>query len=70
MKHDQSDILLFNSENHADLVQETIGFWEQRSGIQVSGEEARQMIESIFGYFKLLSEWDSADKAGSDRKYD
>ena len=68
MKPDLADI--FNNENHANLVMETIEFWEERSGRRVSVEEAREMIKSIIGYFKLLSEWDSADKSGSDREDD
>ena len=65
MKPMQSDIFIpqTRDEGRPELIQDTIRFWEGRSGRQVSPEEAREMIENVVGYFSLLAEWDSAEKA-------
>ena len=47
-----------NSAGPLDLTQETIRFWEGRYGRPISPEEAREMMETVAGYFSLLSDWD------------
>lgn len=41
-----------------DFIQETIDFWEKRAGMKFTREDARQMIENVTGYFRILNEWD------------
>lgn len=44
-----------------DLITETIAFWNEHSGRDISSEDAREMIEAVVGYFSLLAEWDSQE---------
>lgn len=63
MKPMQSDMFIpqARSEGCSELIQGTIRFWEGHLGMQVSPEDAREMIANVTGYFSLLAEWDSAE---------
>ncbi len=37
-------------------------FWEERTGEQVSDEDAREAVRSIAAFFDLLAEWDGAEE--------
>ena len=41
-----------------DAIQYTINFWSQRTGAQISSEDAREMVGNIAGFFEVLQEWD------------
>lgn len=41
-----------------ELVLETMLFWKNRSGADVSEEDASEMIDNLSGLFSLLHEWD------------
>lgn len=43
-----------------DPVANTVAFWKQHSGVEVSPDDAREMVESVVGFFSLLAEWESA----------
>jgi len=45
-----------------DFIQETIDFWEKKTGKKFSREDARQMIENVSGYFNTLHRWDIRQK--------
>jgi hypothetical protein len=44
----------------------TINFWSNYTGAKLSNEEARQIVENITGFFKVLSEWKAAEKDDPD----
>lgn len=45
-----------------DFIQETIDFWEKKTGKKFTREDARQMIENVSGYFNTLHRWDVREK--------
>jgi len=45
-----------------DFIQETIDFWEKKTGKKFTREDARQMIENVSGYFNTLHRWDMREK--------
>jgi len=45
-----------------DFIQETIDFWEKKTGKKFTREDARQMIENVSGYFNTLHRWDIREK--------
>jgi len=47
-------------ENKEDLLARTVDFWQQRTSRGLSEEDARQIAESVAGFFKTLMEWDRA----------
>ncbi len=42
----------------ADLIQHTIRVWEPRLGRPLSEEDARQILENVVGFFRVLHAWD------------
>jgi hypothetical protein len=40
-----------------NLTERTREVWQQRLGRDLSGEDARQIVESVAGFFVLLAEW-------------
>jgi len=44
-------------ENRPDLIEATQSFWERRTGRVVTPDNAREIIENISGYFRVLLEW-------------
>ncbi len=49
-------------DSKRQLIEETKRFWQARTGESISDEDARQMIENITGFFKVLIEWDEKAK--------
>jgi hypothetical protein len=44
------------------LIEQTKQFWQARTGKPISDEDAREIIENITGFFKILIEWDEKSK--------
>lgn len=42
-----------------DLLKQTIQTWQPHTSRSLTGEEARQAIENITGFFRTLQQWDS-----------
>ncbi len=56
------------AQNSPELIEQTISVFESRTGRVISQEEARQAVENISGFFRVLQEWAEAeDKEGCDR---
>jgi hypothetical protein len=49
------------------LLQDTATVCSEWGERQVSGEDAREMLESLTGFFETLIEWGSASKQGGTR---
>jgi hypothetical protein len=45
-----------------DLVNHTVGVWQQRNARRLSPEDAREVINNVVGFFTLLSEWEAAEQ--------
>ncbi len=55
---------LLQSGRESDAaLNETIAFWEPVAGRKLSREDARQIRENLKGFFRVLIEWDEAEKA-------
>jgi hypothetical protein len=51
-----------------ELIEQTISVFENRIGRVISKEEARQAVENISGFFRVLEEWAEAEGGeGADR---
>lgn len=46
-----------------DLIDETVAIWQGRSSRQLSREDGRVIIENMTGFFRILQEWDRAERA-------
>jgi len=44
-----------------ELIEQTISVFENRTGRLFSEEDARQMVENISGFFRVLQEWAEAE---------
>ncbi len=44
------------------IIKETCEFWESRTGQSLTDEDAREIIENITGFFKIIAKWDSKAK--------
>lgn len=47
-------------------IQATMDFWSQKTGRQISEEDAREMNANISGFFAVLREWDERDRNHND----
>jgi hypothetical protein len=45
-----------------DIIELTVTFWQERTELPVSSEDARQIIANVTGFFLLLGEWDRQDQ--------
>jgi hypothetical protein len=45
------------------IINETAQFWSKRTGRELSEEDARQIIENMTGFFRVLSEWEAAERS-------
>lgn len=44
------------------LIARTLGFWQGRSSQTLTREDARDIIENVSGFFRVLQKWDAADQ--------
>jgi hypothetical protein len=44
-----------------ELIEQTISLFESRTDREISKEEARQAVENISGFFRVLQEWAEAE---------
>ena len=51
---------------HEGLIEHTIRFWQERTGREVTAEDAREMIVNIRGFFGVLAEW--AERADEEER--
>jgi hypothetical protein len=45
-----------------DFLEKARLFWQARSDRVLTREDAREIMENLIGFFKVLDEWDRADK--------
>ena len=46
-----------------DFIEETRAFWQSRTDRVLSREDAREIIENMTGFFRVLMEWDRAKRS-------
>ena len=44
------------------LIDRTLEFWQARSSQTLTREDARDIIENVTGFFRVLLKWDAADE--------
>jgi len=49
----------------SQLLDQTKWFWQARTGKPISDEDAREIIENMTRFFKILMEWDEKAKGRS-----
>ena len=49
-------------ERKCRFADRTIEFWQPRKAGALTGEDARQIVENVTGFFRVLMEWDAADR--------
>ena len=47
-------------EARAKLLDQTLEIWQPRTSRKLTREDARQIVENITGFFRLLLEWEIA----------
>ncbi|MDL1878402.1 hypothetical protein FBQ85_25055 [Cytophagia bacterium CHB2] len=47
----------------ADFLRQTASFWQQKTGVAFSQEEARETVENLAGFFRVLAEWENAENS-------
>lgn len=45
-----------------EAVERAIALWEPRAGRKLRGEDAREIIENLTGFFQVLQEWERAER--------
>jgi len=43
------------------LIDRTLEFWQARSSQTLTREDAREIIENVTGFFRILQTWEVAD---------
>ena len=56
-----------NKPNHPpDLLDHTLAVFQPRTSRKLSREDAREIVENLTGFFRVLKDWDKKQKAGGD----
>ena len=52
-----------------ELIEQTVTIFKKRTGRVISIEDARQAVENISGFFRVLQQWaDTENSKGSENK--
>jgi hypothetical protein len=65
---DQSGVGVGPSAGAGDFIDETIAVWQKRATRRLTREDGREIIENITGFFRILLEWDRAERAAEQAK--
>ncbi|MGX5804297.1 hypothetical protein ACWGS9_24050 [Bradyrhizobium sp. Arg314] len=59
----QAETNLFSRSRAVDdaLLERTVRLFEARTGRCLSKEDARQIVENVTGFFRILAEWHKMD---------
>jgi hypothetical protein len=57
------------SRSDGDLIDNALAVWQPRSKRQLTREDGREIIENMTGFFRILQEWDQADRAKRSKKH-
>ncbi|MCP1839110.1 hypothetical protein ACVIHI_007976 [Bradyrhizobium sp. USDA 4524] len=52
----------FATTSSPEFLDQTIAFWGPKYGRDLTREDARQIIENMTGFFKVLYAWDEEDR--------
>jgi hypothetical protein len=53
------------SHDQMSVVEQTLLFWQRRTSKNFSAEEAREMVESVAGFFSQLAAWEADYRAAA-----
>ena len=56
-------------ESAPDPVRRTLTVWRPRTSRRLTEEDAREIVENVSGFFRMLQEWE-AGEAGKERRAD
>lgn len=58
---------LFSRQRAVDdaFLEKTIQLFQERTGQTLSKEDARQIVENVTGFFRILQNWDRAERCPS-----
>ena len=45
------------------LIDRTLEFWQSRNSHTLTREDAREIIENVTGFFRILQQWEVADQS-------
>jgi hypothetical protein len=65
---DQSRSGAMPSAGGGDFIDETIAIWQKRTTRRLTREDGREIIENMTGFFRILLEWDRAERAAEPDK--
>jgi hypothetical protein len=51
-----------------DFIDQTLVTWQPRAKRQLTREDGREIIENMTGFFRILLEWDRAERAAKNPK--
>jgi len=54
-----------NDNQRRDFIRRTRRIWQPRLGCDLTGEDARQIVENVSGFFSVLAEWSRAERANA-----
>lgn len=55
------------AEYSPELIEQTISVFESQTGRVITEDEARQAVENVSGFFRVLQEWaEDEDREGCD----
>lgn len=52
--------------DNVDPIEGAVALWQRHSPRNLTREDGREIVENMTGFFRLLQEWDQADR--SDRQ--
>ena len=48
--------------NQNELIEQTRDYWQRRTPKKLTSEDARQITENLTGFFRVLVEWEAAER--------
>lgn len=55
------------AQDNVDPIERAVALWQKHSPRELTREDGREIVENMTGFFRLLQEWDRADRARTGR---
>jgi hypothetical protein len=52
------------SDDSVDFIDQTRAIWQKQTERHLTREDGREIVENMTGFFRILQEWDRAERSG------
>jgi hypothetical protein len=66
--YDHVSASIVPDDANSDFIDQTTAIWQKHSRRQLNREDGREIIENMIGFFRVLQDWDNAERTAKNAR--